>query len=173
MTTQWTIALPLLLCAGLAAAETGYVLRITDLKSKPFLDSETLVKLPEKTPVEILTRQGPWMQVKAQGNQGYVRMLQVRLNLSDTVVARAPGNVVRTPATSRPAGTGPIITTGVRGFDEQGLKDAQPDPAAFERMVSYAIAADQAQQFARRGELGARAVPYYTEDGKKMKEARR
>jgi hypothetical protein len=175
MTTRWTIALSLLLGAGLAAAaETGYVLRITDLKSRPFLDSETLVKLPEKTPVEILARQGPWMRVKAHGNQGYVRMLQVRLNLSDTVVlARAPGSAVRPPTTSRSAGTSPIITTGVRGFDEQGLKDAQPDPAAFERMVSYAIAADQAQQFAQRGELGARSVPYYTEDGKKMKEARR
>jgi hypothetical protein len=172
MTTRWAIVLPLMLCAGLAgAAENGYVLKVTDLKSKPFLDAETVVKLPEKTPVQIVARQGPWMQVKVQGKQGYVRMLQVRLNL--TVVARAPATTGSLPTANRPAGTSPIVTTGVRGFDEQGLKDAQPDPAAFERMVSYTIAADQAQHFAQRGELVARAVPYYAEDGKRMKEAKR
>jgi hypothetical protein len=174
MRTQWAIALPLLLCAGLAgAAGSGYVLKVTDLKSKPFLDAETVIKLPERTPVEIVARQGPWMQVKAQGKRGYVRMLQVRLNLSDTAVARAPATSGSLPTANRPAGTSPIVTTGVRGFDEQGLKDAQPDPAAFERMAGYAISADQAQQFALGAELAARGVPYYAEDGKPMQGARR
>jgi hypothetical protein len=174
MTTRWEFALPFLFCTGLAgAAESGYLLKVTDLKSKPFLDAETVIKLPERTAVEIVARQGPWMQVKTQGKQGYVRMLQVRLSVSGMVMARAPSTTAVLPTANRPAGTAPIVTTGVRGFDEQGLKDAQPAPAAFVRMMSYAVAADQAQQFAQRGELGARVVPYYAEDGKKMKEARR
>jgi len=176
MKTRWAlIALTALWAAIASAAETGYVIRVTDLKAKPFLDADTMVKLPEKTQVEILVRQGPWMQVKTQGKTGYVRMLQVRLNVTDEAQARASSSST-TPtvvsAVNRPAGTSPTVTTGVRGFDEQGLKNAEPDPVAYERMVGYAVTREQAQQFARGSPLVARPVPYYGEDGKSLKEAK-
>jgi hypothetical protein len=174
MSIRWGLVAALSLCAATAAAETGYVIRTTDLKARPYLDAETTIKLPEKTPVEILLRQGPWMQVKAQGKTGYVRMLQVRMNLTESAQARAAANPApRTvTAANRPAGTRPTVTTGVRGFDEQGLKDAQPDPAAFERMASFAASREQAQQFAQKTPLPARSVPYYNEDGKAMEEGK-
>jgi hypothetical protein len=159
--------------ASAAAAETGYVIRTTDLKARPYLDAQTTTKLPEKTPVEILVRQRPWMQVKAQGKTGYVRMLQVRMNLTESAQARAAAGPARTvTAASRSAGSRPTVTTGVRGFDEQGLKDAQPDPAAFERLASFAANRDQAQQFAQKTPLSARSIPYYGEDGKPVKEGK-
>jgi len=173
MKQRWASAILFVLWATLAgAADTGYVLKATDLKLKPFLDAETLVRLPERTAVEIVAREGPWMLVKADGKQGYVRMLQVRLAMSDMVLARAPAASRPAPTAVRPAGTSPIVTTGVRGFDEEGLKNAEPDPAAFARMVSYAATKDQAQQFAQRSPLGARALPYYGENGKPLKEAK-
>jgi hypothetical protein len=173
MTRYWASAILFTLWAALAgAADIGYLLKATDLKLKPFLDAETLVRLPEKTAVEIVAREGPWMLVKADGKQGYVRMLQVRLALSDTMLARAPATSRPAPSAARPAGTAPIVTTGVRGFDEQGLKDAQPDPAAFALMVSFAASHDQAQQFAQGSPLSARAVPYYGENGKPLKGAK-
>jgi len=175
MKIRWRLVAALALCgASAAAAETGYVIRVTDLKARPYLDAETTVKLPEKTRVEILVRQGPWMQVQAQGKTGYVRMLQVRMNLTESAHARAAASPApRTvAAVNRPAGSRPTVTTGVRGFDEQGLKDAQPDPAAFERMASFAASRDQAQQFAQKTPLAARSVPYYSEDGKPMKEGK-
>jgi hypothetical protein len=160
--------------AAAVAADTGYVIRATDLKAKPYLDADTMTKLPEKTAVEIHIREGPWMQVKAQGKTGYVRMLQVRLNVSDSAQARSSS--AATPpvvtATNRPAGGRPTVTTGVRGFDEQGLKDAQPDPAAFELMVGFAATRQQAQQFARASPLSSRSVPYYSETGKPIKEGK-
>ena len=166
-------AVLLTLWAALAgAADTGFLLKATDLKLKPFLDADTLARLPEKSAVEIVGREGPWMLVKAQGKQGYVRMLQVRLAVSDTMLARAPAASRPAPVGARPAGTTPIVTTGVRGFDEQGLKDAQPDPAAFALMVSFAANKDQAQQFAQRSPLNARVLPYYGENGKPLKESK-
>ena len=173
MRKQWACAIPLLLWNALAvAADAGFVLKATDLKLKPFLDAETLVRLPERSPVEIVAREGPWMLVKAQGKQGYVRLLQVRLAVGDTMLARAPATPRPASTANRPAGTAPIVTTGVRGFDEQGLKDAEPDPAAFARMLSYAVPKEQAQQFAQRSPLAARAVPYYAEDGKPLRGAK-
>lgn len=175
MRTTWAVLpLGLVLATQAVAAETGYVIRATDLKAKPFLDAGTIVKLPEKTPVEIMVRQGPWMQVKAHGKTGYVRMLQVRLNVTGSAQARASTSAPPTiTAANRPAGTSPTVTTGVRGFDEQGLKNAQPDPAAFERMASYALNREQAQIFAQKSPLAARSVPYYSEGGKPLKEGKK
>jgi hypothetical protein len=120
--------------------------------------------------VEVLARQGPWMQVRYQGRQGYVRMLQVRLSLSDTALARAPAVSSTVPAVNRPSsGSSPMVTTGVRGFDEQGLKDAEPDPEQFQQMVGYAVSAGQAQQFAEGSQLAARQVPYYDQAGAPVK----
>ena len=83
-----TLALLVALLAWLIpaayAAETGYTLKATEVKDKPFLDADTLATLPEKTTVEILTRQGAWMQIKtADAKQGWIRMLSVRLGSPD------------------------------------------------------------------------------------------
>jgi hypothetical protein len=153
---------------GPAHAETGTMLRASDLKSKPYLDADNLAKLPEHAAVDVLVRQGPWMQVRYQGKQGYVRMLQVRLDVSDAMVAHAP-----TPASSMPvtrsSSSMPMVTTGVRGFDEQGLKDAEPAPEQYKAMLGYAASAEQAQQFAEQAQLAARHVPYYDDAGKPIK----
>jgi hypothetical protein len=171
MIKHWSIALlAASWAAAAAAADTGYLLKAADLKSKPFLDADTLVRLPEKTALEIVAREGPWMLVKADGKQGYVRLLQVRLAVSDSMLAAAPAAARPGPSAARPAGTAPIVTTGVRGFDEQGLKDAEPDPAAFALMVSFAASKGQAQQFAQASPLAARAMPYYGVNGKPVKE---
>jgi hypothetical protein len=175
MKIRWTSIVLLWTWAACGlAADSGYVIRATDLKAKPYLDSDTMTKLPEKTPVEILTRQGPWMQVKAQDKTGYVRMLQVRLSVSDSAQARTSSAATSPVVTAagRPAGSRPTVTTGVRGFDEQGLKDAQPDPAAFEVMVGFAATRQQAQQFAQASPLTPRSVPYYSETGKPIKEGK-
>jgi hypothetical protein len=157
-------------CAPALAAETGTLLRNADLKARPFLDAETVAKLPERAAVEVLARQGPWMQVRYNGRQGYVRMLQVRLSLSDTALARAPAAVSAVPAVNRPSsGSSPMVTTGVRGFDEQGLKDAEPDPEQFQQMVDYAVSAAHAHQFAQGSQLTARQVPYYDQAGAPVK----
>jgi hypothetical protein len=50
------VALLALLIPTAYAAETGYTLKATEVKDKPFLDANTLATLPEKTRVEILTR---------------------------------------------------------------------------------------------------------------------
>jgi hypothetical protein len=173
MNERLRFALGVLLATALSgpvvAAESGTLLRNADLKAKPFLDAETVAKLPERAPVEVVARQGPWMQVRYQGKQGYVRMLQVRLNLSETAVARAPA--VSTRPVARPSGSSnsPMVTTGVRGFDEQSLKDAEPAPEQFQAMVGYAATADQARQFAQSSQLAARQVPYYDASGTPIK----
>ena len=172
MNERLRFALGVLLATALSgpalAAESGTLLRSADLKAKPFLDAESVAKLPERAAVEVMARQGPWMQVRYQGKQGYVRMLQVRLDLSDTALARAPAASTR-PIARPSGGSSPMVTTGVRGFDEQSLKDAEPAPEQFQAMVGYAATADQARQFAQGSQLAARQVPYYDASGTPIK----
>jgi hypothetical protein len=167
----WLWLVPALLFAGVAAGETGYTLQQTDLKAKPFLDSDTLTKLSEKTEVEIVLRQGPWMQVKTKTKQlGYVRMLQLRLGSAQT--ANDSGGWVAVLGSTRQASsnTSATMTGGVRGFSEEELQASKPNKAEYDKMKTFAAAPDQANAHAAEAKLVARSVPYYGEDGKPLKD---
>lgn len=156
-------------------AEVGYALRAIDLKAKPYLDADTVAKLPEKAELEIVTRNGPWMLVKTKSKQtGYVRLLQVRLGV--TASSSDPGGWLPAAgletASSRPTTTA-AVTTGVRGFSEEDLKAAQPNKAEYEKMKSFAATLPQASAFAAQARLGARTIAYYTEDGKPIPGAKK
>jgi hypothetical protein len=165
---SWILCTAALALPAAAAEQTGYMLRSADLKAKPFLDADALVKLPERTPVEVLKQQGAWLQVKVRNQQGFVRLLQVRLNVNGTALAAA------TPATPmsstpRPSGAGPTVTSGVRGFDEVALKSAQPNPDELKKMQGFAATTERAREFAQQAQVGARQVAYFDETGKPMK----
>ena len=72
-------AFALCVAAFPAAAESGAVIRADDLKAMPFIDAATSAKLPANQPVNILNRKGGWIEVEANGQTGWVRMLNVRL----------------------------------------------------------------------------------------------
>jgi hypothetical protein len=169
---RWMIVLACLLPQPVVqAAETGYTLRATELKAKPFLDADTLATLAEKTTVEILTRQGAWMQVKtAEAKQGWIRMLSVRLGNPEQkprggnlLSALGVGNRPRPVTTS-------TVTTGVRGFSEEDLANAQPNGAELEKMKSYAATAADAGKLADGGKLETRPLAYFDENGKALKD---
>ena len=154
------------------AAESGYTLRPTELKDQPFLDAATVVTLPEKTKVEIVTRQGAWMQIRTSDKQqGWVRMLSVRLGSPDQK-PRSGGNLLSAIGiASRPRPTTTAtVTTGVRGFSEEDLANAAPNAAELAKMKGFAATAVDAQQLAAQGKLQSRQIAYFDADGKPLKE---
>lgn len=169
----WLVAAALVFFLPAAyAAESGYTLRPTELKDKPFLDAATVVTLPEKTQVEIVTRQGAWMQIRTKNNQqGWVRMLSVRLGSPDQKT-RSGGNLLSAIGiASRPRPTTTAtVTTGVRGFSEEDLAKAAPNAAELAKMKGFAATAADAQQLAAQGKLDPRQVAYFDADGKPLAE---
>ncbi|MGH8767814.1 MAG: hypothetical protein ACREVT_06465, partial [Burkholderiales bacterium] len=150
----------------------GYTFKPTELKDKPFLDAVTVVTLPEKTQVEIVTRESAWMQVRTKDQQqGWVRMLSVRLGNPDQK-PQSGGNLLSAIGiASRPRPTTTAtVTTGVRGFSEEDLAKAAPNAAEVAKMKGYSVAAAEATQFAEGGKLAAREVAYFDEQGKPLKE---
>ena len=167
----WLVAVFTLFIPQAHAAETGYTLRPTQLKAKPFLDAETVTTLHEKSQVEILVREGAWMQIKTKDRQqGWVRMLSVRLGNPDQKTQG--GNLLSAIVfydRPRPATTA-TVTTGVRGFSEEDLAKAVPNPAEVVKMKSFTATPANAQQLAAKGKLEQRKVAYFDENGKPLKE---
>lgn len=165
----WLTAAFMLLIPAAYAAETGYTLKATELKAQPFLDAELVTTIAEKVQVEIITRQGAWMQVKTKEQQGWVRMLSVRLGSPDQK-PQGGGNLLSAiSAASRPTTTA-TVATGVRGFSEEDLATAAPNAAEVAKMKGYSVAAAEATQFAEGGKLAAREVAYFDEQGKPLKD---
>ncbi len=162
----WTLLIPMAY-----AAETGYTLKSTDVRDKPFFDATTVATLPEKTVVEILLRQGGWMQIKStDGKQGWIRLLSVALGSPDKKPQTSGNMLSALSLGSRPApSTNSTVTTGVRGFSEEDLAKAKPNPAEVEKMKSFAATKEEARALADSGKLWVKQVAYFDEKGKPLK----
>jgi hypothetical protein len=168
----WVLAAFVLVAGTWAqAAETGYALKQTEMKAEPFLDAAVVATIPEKAVVEILTRQGAWMQIKTRNaKQGWVRMLSIRLGSPDQKAEG--GNLLSSLSIgSRPRPTTTAtVTTGVRGFSEEDLAKSKPNPEEVKKMKGFAVTPSQANQFAEGGKLFRATVVYFDENGKPLKE---
>ena len=156
------IFMGLMLLSSLAqAAETAYLVRATALKAKPFADAETLATLAEQSKVEILTRQASWMQIKAEAGTGWVKMLSVRMGNPGAPAAKSGdsglGKIFNLATTGS---SGSTVTTGVRGLSEEQLRNAQPNPEGFKTLQSFAVKREEAQKFAKSGQLKAEKMEY-------------
>lgn len=166
----WGLAAALFASAALAD-EKGFTLREVEVKAKPFLDAAAVGKVPEKTAITVTERQGGWAKIKVGATVGWVRLLTVRLGnpdpaKNDTAFLDSLG------VGKKRSASGPTATTGVRGFSEEDLKAAKPDPAELARMEGFAVSSATASGFAAAGKLTAQSIPYVTSDGKIEKEGK-
>lgn len=69
--------LMLALMAG-QQAPAAELIRAQSLLAAPASDAESIARLAAKTQVEVLQRRGGWTRVKAEGREGWVRVLAVR-----------------------------------------------------------------------------------------------
>lgn len=141
------------------AGEAAYTVRPTEIKAKPFTDADTLAKLPEKAPVEVLARKSSWMQIKNNGTTGWVKMLNLRMGDAASKKSGDSGlgalfNVAAT------GGSGSTVSTGVRGLSEEKLKNPQPNPQELKVLQHYAVNKKEAQQFGKSGKLKEQAIDY-------------
>ena len=142
------------------AAETAFMARETELKAKPFADAPTLATLAEQTKVEILTRQASWMQIKAEAGTGWVKMLSVRMGNPGAPSKSSESGLGKIFNLATTGSSGSTVTTGVRGLSEEQLRNAQPNPEGFKTLQSYTVKKEDAQKFAKAGQLKAEKLDY-------------
>jgi uncharacterized protein YgiM (DUF1202 family) len=98
----------LLVAAVAQGAETGTVLKADDIKAEPFRDAKTVGNVAKGDSVEIVSKKSGWLQVKARGKQGWVRMLSVRRGEAGKQDAAKEAGSIAGLATGR-TGTGRVI----------------------------------------------------------------
>lgn len=157
-----TVNLGLVLCALLAipayAAETGTALKADAIRAEPFRDAKTVATLAIGDKVEIVKKDGGWLQVISAKGSGWVRMLSVRKGEARKGTGDAAGLL---GLASGRAGTGKVVaTTGIRGLNEEELKSAQFNADELKLAESYATGKPEAQKFAAQGKLVARKFDY-------------
>ena len=61
-----------------AAVERGVALKADSIKSQPFQDAGAVGDLKKGDSVQIVSKKGGWLQIKAPSGSGWVRMLSVK-----------------------------------------------------------------------------------------------
>ncbi|MCB5205606.1 SH3 domain-containing protein [Methylovorus mays] len=139
----------ILFASSLAQAESGTALKNDTLRKEPYNDAKTSGQLKRGDKVDIVRKQGAWLQVKSAKTSGWVRLLSVRRAASTGNQAAG----VLSVASGR-AGTGQVVaTTGVRGLTEDELKQAQFSEPETKLLESYSVSAADGAQYAKAGGL--------------------
>ena len=111
-----------LMLANAQAAETGVALKADDIRAEPFGDAKAVAVLALNDKVEILGKNGGWLQIKSAKGKGWVRMLSIRKGDAKKGGNEAAGLL---SMSSGRAGTGKVVaTTGIRGLGEEELNSA-------------------------------------------------
>lgn len=154
----------LLLAATSAVAATGgAAIKADNIRGEPFSDARTVGTLAAGDKVEILKKDGGWLQIKSAKGAGWVRMLSIRRGDAQKVSAGSEVAGLLGLASGR-AGTGKVVaTTGVRGLNEEDLKSAKFNEKELNLAKSFLSSKQEAQAFAAKGKLVAQQVEYLPE----------
>jgi hypothetical protein len=148
----WLLLAALFLPVVSLAAESGSALKADVLRAQPYSDAKKTADIKRGEKLQILGKKGAWLNVKTTKAGGWVRLLSVKRG------AASSGSQVKgvLDVASGRAGTGKVVaTTGVRGLNEEELKNAKYSEVEVKKLESFTITSGQAQQFAKSGGLKA------------------
>lgn len=152
---------PLCFAASLPCrAEPAVTVKAVELKQSPASDAKSVASVAANAAVELVKRQGAWVQLQAGTGTGWAKLFDIRMGSGPAAPAAKSGGSSAIADTLNLA-TGrrdASVTTGVRGLDEADLAKAQPNEAQVSTLVTYAATPDEAQAFAKAGKLAARDV---------------
>lgn len=155
----------LLVCCGIgaASAEPVTVERDSVLRAEPRADAAAVGNLANGAGGEAIARQGAWVQVRSGTLTGWLYSFNVRFGATSasgdgagSVLGRVFGPRQRVSVTS---------TIGIRGLDEEDLKQARFDGGQLQQLDGFAATREQAEAHAGSAGLGAVRVEYLGDAG--------
>lgn len=149
-----------------ALAETGTIIRTTQMVDTPSAGARLLATIPGESRVEIIKRDGGWYQVKEtnQGRIGWVRLTTVRLGEQTTEESESSFWGSLFSATGRSGSRTTTATTGIRGLGEDDIAGAVPNQRAVYELDRFYSSAEDADQFARELGLQSQKLRHLPED---------
>ncbi|GAB2503294.1 SH3 domain-containing protein [Arenimonas alkanexedens] len=153
------LALAVALASGFAFAESGTVLKPTELREQPQASASVVAKLSAQQTVEITERKGAWIGLKTSvGEEGWARILNLRTG------GGSAGNHVDQMAAFRTGATGSSVSTGIKGLSADQLMSASANNADLALLDQYAATNSEANGFAAEVPLTTNEVAYLKQD---------
>ncbi|MFZ6818839.1 hypothetical protein [Undibacterium sp. Ji22W] len=142
------------------------VVRPTELKAQAFSDAATIKVLPENLKIDVLSRKASWMEVKAQGTLGWVKMLSLRFD-NKVTSSGSIGDAAKGLFDAAKTGGSSSVTTGAKGFDKEKFSNPTPNPEAFAKMKQFTTPKGDASNFAKQEKLNEQQQTYLKAPGDK------
>ena len=139
----------------------GVVSISTKLLDTPNNTGKVIENLAANSQITIKQRQNSWTEVTSSENTGWVPTLTIRM-----VSITRPDNIdgATDVVTERLRGTNKktvVATLGIRGIDEESLKDAELSEEQLTLLESYQVTKREASQFSRAAGLKSKKVEYF------------
>ncbi len=143
----------LVLCVAAASANAapGTVLRNDKLYSQPSAASKQAGSVAKGASVDILAKQGGWLRVTSGKSTGWIRLLSVRAGAGGLGGAGL-GDVVGA-ATTRSDPSRVVAVAGLRGLNDEDLKQARFNGAELAKLNTWQATPAQARGFAAQAGL--------------------
>lgn len=160
------LGLALLLMPLAVLADSGSIIRTTQMVESPSAGARPVTTLYGDARVEILERDGGWYQVKEQDNGriGWVRLTTVRLGEQTAEESESGFWGSLFSFTGRSSSRTATATTGIRGLGEDDIAGAVPNQRAVYELDNFYVQPADAEQFARDLGLQSRRVRHLPED---------
>jgi hypothetical protein len=159
--TQWLATALFATIAVVAFAEPVTVERDSVLRAEPRTDAGVAGNLTKGATGDAVARQGAWVQVKSGTVTGWLYSFNVRFG---TVGAGSSSGGGAGPALGRVFGPRQQVnvtaTIGIRGLEEEDLRQAHFDGAQMQQLDGFAASREQAAAHAGSAGLSASQVEY-------------
>jgi hypothetical protein len=144
----------MLLGSGIAAAQQAVLERDAQLRVAPQTGAAVVAELKAGTSAEVITQKGPWVNLRTPSGTGWTNSYNVRFLSAGAQPApkSAPSSAARRSITP---------TIGIRGLDEEDLKNARFDDAQMNLLDQYAASRQDAENAARASGLTRSRVDYF------------
>lgn len=150
-------AVLLCMASASALAASGTVLRSEKIYSQPSSGSKVTANVAKGATVNILAKQGGWLRVSAGNSTGWMRLLSVRAGAGG-LSGSGVGDVLGA-ATTRSDPSRVVAVAGLRGLNDEELKQAKFNADELARLNTWNVTETQTRSFASQSGLVAVNVP--------------
>ena len=156
----WRVFVLAALCLALpaAAAEQVTVERDTSLYAEPRVDAQQVAQLKQGTTGEVVGKNGAWLNIKTQSATGWLFSFYVRFPSQQS--QSGEGSALGRLFAPRRANVGVTSTIGIRGLDEEDLRQAHFNADQMRLLDEYAASRDAAQALAQERGLAPVSVEF-------------
>jgi hypothetical protein len=148
-----------LLAAAPAAAQKVTLERDTPLYSEPRMESAQVAQLQQGVTGEVVGKQGAWLNLKTQAGSGWLFSFYVRFE-SQSEASSGSGSALGRLFAPRRSTVSVTSTIGVRGIEEEDLKQAAFDAEQVKLLEGYSVSKESAEQGARGAGLSPASLEY-------------